>query len=763
MYPADLYDKSVNSGISKAKVNDLEGAISEFSYAIDFCPGQPVAWRFRFGARWQLARQRLEHAHQNQNYEVEQFAHIAKMAKEALEDLDTAVRLVRQGADCDIMPDTTVLNEERESVTYLIAGCQKVIEQMEMDAHPVASPAVVADDASASTSVKPEPAYHYVLPGLHVEAHYIDRTATDIGKVVSVAHGGGPWPQNMRTAQIAFQVGVTQIVPLHYILRVEALKPGYCVKAHYTDSTSNKSRFPEFGEVVSVARGGGPWPQSMRTVQIVFQVGVTQIVPFDYIIFVGRTDASTCPPARSRVRPPVDLPARPRVRPPVDPPTNANAERAARAQAIQHHAAVATEKGTPQDNSDYTMPLPPAPPALASTQPTPLKKSDPHGTTATVTPTASTSAEVDDAAVGEHPPPPSGNTPTTVTSAASSTWDWCAMNGTIAGAMVGATVAGIALAATRHKANSAQLPPGWTEQLDHDGTPFYLNKATQQWTYNRPAPQQQLSDQGPSTTTVIGTLALGAMGGAIAGYLCSRWATRFADGLRSPRTERCNLFPTNWRPQRNIYDAMKQFGCLWDEARFDKMLQIVRKQRRNVLKEEHALAILAYTWEDGPSSLYILLNKAIRDRDTDKLDRWLDYIYHLEAALKSLPPFFGQVYRSLDCRVNEQEYEVGKQIRWHQFSSSSKEPGQSIKFLNPNCGGSFFIIKSATGKELVISWDPREKEVLLTYKSQFYVEERITNDGQKMKRWPELGQLAAKTDVYVLKEVVDHSGTIDKC
>ena len=131
-------------------------------------------------------------------------------------------------------------------------------------------------------------------------------------------------------------------------------------------------------------------------------------------------------------------------------------------------------------------------------------------------------------------------------------------------------------------------------------------------------------------------------------------------------------------------------------------------------------------------------------------------IYHIHRALSKLPSHsLTQLYRGIDSKV--QNYDEGRFILWHQFSSSTVNPDIVKDFTEK--GGSIFILRPSEASQghLIdfLSEFEKEKEVLFAANTWFRVQQKL-KDGTKRFLAQHMGMqwdVMKEIDVYELHEV----------
>ena len=216
----------------------------------------------------------------------------------------------------------------------------------------------------------------------------------------------------------------------------------------------------------------------------------------------------------------------------------------------------------------------------------------------------------------------------------------------------------------------------------------------------------------------------------------------------------------------------KKSGHGLSEARHPTMDDVVRKavqfgkkcrsdpdkqQICQLLKDDDDIhALYVYTLE---TEIYSKMNAAMRnDIPSPEAEKWRPVIYHIHRALRNLPSHsLTQLYRGIDCKV--QNYDEGRFILWHQFSSSTVNPDIVKDFTAE--GGSIFILRPSEASQghLIdfLSEFEKEKEVLFAANTWFRVQQKL-KDGTKRFLAQHMGiewEVMKEIDVYELHEVTE--------
>lgn len=233
---------------------------------------------------------------------------------------------------------------------------------------------------------------------------------------------------------------------------------------------------------------------------------------------------------------------------------------------------------------------------------------------------------------------------------------------------------------------------------------------------------------------------------------------RFEQNLQIPSREPRSFFPRGWEPALDLPAALARFGL---DAKQVKALLSRAGARRFELRQnldlavfsvEDAAAVLAWTEDNDRIFLDVSYNMRVGGNWSEAfLERCRDYLWHLSEALGALPPYKGQVYRSLPDREQEHLYSPGEVIVWQPFASATKSPLAALRYLSfidndPNeLFGTVFIVQSKAGRDIEeLSAFPDEEEVLFRENSRFVVVEQLLTFDEKLEVLPELQGLGVR-------------------
>ncbi|CAF3341402.1 unnamed protein product [Rotaria sp. Silwood2] len=185
-------------------------------------------------------------------------------------------------------------------------------------------------------------------------------------------------------------------------------------------------------------------------------------------------------------------------------------------------------------------------------------------------------------------------------------------------------------------------------------------------------------------------------------------------------------------------DGYENMPLVSIEEAVKPLLNIVPKVERNVhivkqncgnpkngLTTDESASIMLYTYESIPheKSLYVILNKALRSEERQKLVPWFLYLRLVLTALARLPSERLFVNRGVRKDLHE-EYSKGSTFIWWGFSSctSSVEVLESDMFLGKSGTRTLFQIDCHTGKSIKNhSFLTKKDEILLLPARQFKV------------------------------------------
>lgn len=143
------------------------------------------------------------------------------------------------------------------------------------------------------------------------------------------------------------------------------------------------------------------------------------------------------------------------------------------------------------------------------------------------------------------------------------------------------------------------------------------------------------------------------------------------------------------------------------------------------LSKDQSAAIYIYTMEWGESTLYRVLNKALRSENRKALKIWFPYLKLLDTALDKLPTVKEAVWRGVPLKIGE-NYTKGQTFTWWSVNSCSSSVNVIEQFLGTENSGTMFLIESINGKKVSGYTEYEdEDEVILRMGTQFRVKSTL--------------------------------------
>ena len=203
---------------------------------------------------------------------------------------------------------------------------------------------------------------------------------------------------------------------------------------------------------------------------------------------------------------------------------------------------------------------------------------------------------------------------------------------------------------------------------------------------------------------------------------------------RSPLS---GLFPANL-PLPSLEDALMPHSAKLPHLHpsTGRSLKMALKQAKRAQAKhpdvtlDECTAIVLYTMEEIPreTSLYYVLNLALRNKERAAIHPWRDYIWLLLHALRKLPPSTeATVFRGCEKSPADLGIELTKdfEFTWSSFSSTATTQGVMQTFLGQSGPRTLITIKmvESSGRDIRdFSLYPGENEILfppkLTHRRQ---------------------------------------------
>ncbi|CAF5146329.1 unnamed protein product [Rotaria sp. Silwood1] len=139
------------------------------------------------------------------------------------------------------------------------------------------------------------------------------------------------------------------------------------------------------------------------------------------------------------------------------------------------------------------------------------------------------------------------------------------------------------------------------------------------------------------------------------------------------------------------------------------------------LTSDQSAAVYIYTMEWGDTTLYRVLNRALRSENRQELKIWFPYLKLFDTALDRLPTVKEAVWRGvpLDFGKNFTKNQI---VTWWSVNSCSSSVNVIKQFLGNKKNSTLFLIEAVSGKTISGYTEYKEEdEVILRIGSQFRV------------------------------------------
>ena len=139
------------------------------------------------------------------------------------------------------------------------------------------------------------------------------------------------------------------------------------------------------------------------------------------------------------------------------------------------------------------------------------------------------------------------------------------------------------------------------------------------------------------------------------------------------------------------------------------------------LTRNQSAAIYIYTMEWGETTLYRVLNKALRSEERQKLNIWFPYLKLFDTALDKLPTVKEVVWRGVPLDIGKQ-FSKNQTVTWWSINSTSSSVEVIERFLGHQQNSTIFLIESINGKKVSGYTEfENEDEVILRMGVEFRV------------------------------------------
>lgn len=147
------------------------------------------------------------------------------------------------------------------------------------------------------------------------------------------------------------------------------------------------------------------------------------------------------------------------------------------------------------------------------------------------------------------------------------------------------------------------------------------------------------------------------------------------------------------------------------------------------MTRDQSAAVYIYSMEWSETSLYRVLNKALRSENRNDLKIWFKYLKLFDSALELLPSMSITLWRGISADVGA-SFKKNQIITWWSYNSCTSSVKVIENFLGSNSGSTLFLIEAINGKDIsAYTQYPAEDEVMLPMGSTF----RVKSDSLKEK------------------------------
>ncbi|CAM4957736.1 unnamed protein product [Rotaria socialis] len=139
------------------------------------------------------------------------------------------------------------------------------------------------------------------------------------------------------------------------------------------------------------------------------------------------------------------------------------------------------------------------------------------------------------------------------------------------------------------------------------------------------------------------------------------------------------------------------------------------------LTQDESASIYIYTMEWGNSSLYRVLNKALRSKKRQALKTWFPYLKLFDVALNKLPGAKEVVWRGVPLDIGK-DFIKNQTLTWWSINSCSSSVDVIKGFLGVDKKSTLFLIETCNGRKISgYTAHADEDEMILPIGSKFRV------------------------------------------
>jgi hypothetical protein len=167
------------------------------------------------------------------------------------------------------------------------------------------------------------------------------------------------------------------------------------------------------------------------------------------------------------------------------------------------------------------------------------------------------------------------------------------------------------------------------------------------------------------------------------------------------------------------------------ESQIDQLPRYIKIAKRychfpseHGLTKDQSAAVYIYTMEWGDTTLYRVLNNALRAENRQGLKIWFPYLKLFDTALDLLPTVKESLWRGVSVNVGK-NYTKNQLVTWWSFNSCSSSINVIENFLGTGNNATLFSIEAVNGKKVSGYTEyESEDEVILRMGSQFRVKSK---------------------------------------
>ncbi|CAF4039247.1 unnamed protein product [Rotaria sp. Silwood1] len=187
------------------------------------------------------------------------------------------------------------------------------------------------------------------------------------------------------------------------------------------------------------------------------------------------------------------------------------------------------------------------------------------------------------------------------------------------------------------------------------------------------------------------------------------------------------------------------------------------------LSHDQSAAVYIYTMEWGETTLYRVLNKALRSENRQALKIWFPYLKLFDTALDLLPTVKEGVWRGIPLDICK-NFTKNQTLTWWSFNSCSSSVNVIKNFLGGENNATLFLIETFNGKKISGYTEyENEDEIILRMGNRFRVKSDILkqSNGSYLVHLIELGDnndqpLASDINQLKLTAAPFNTSTLEK-